>query len=37
VLGHSYFKNINKKELATRTCEPLKKFFVANPRTDGET
>lgn len=31
VLGHPYFKNINKKQLATKTCEPLKKFFTPNP------
>lgn len=31
VLGHPYFKNINKKQLASKTCEPLKKFFTPNP------
>ena len=26
VLGHEYFKGLNKKEFATQTCEPLKSF-----------
>jgi hypothetical protein len=30
VIGHEYFKGMNKKELATKQCEPIKKFFNIN-------
>lgn len=31
IMSHAYFGSINKKSLATRSCEPLKKFFRLNP------
>ena len=30
MLNHDFFKGLNKKELATQTSEPLKKFFKMN-------
>ena len=31
IISHAYFKGINKKDIAIKTSEPLKKFYKLNP------